>query len=69
MKTMNKTNLLALVLVSAFTVASTAPVTARAAGEDKLTQCLEKAESAANSKQARSECLWQHYSYMASYGR
>ncbi len=69
MTMVKKSNFVALVVLSTVMAAFAAPGTVRAAGEDKLEQCLEKAKSATEPNQARSQCLWQHYSYMSSYGR
>ena len=69
MMMMKKRNMLAVMLLGVVTLASTLPATAGAAGAEKLEACLEEAMNAVDPNRARSECMWQHYSYMASYGR
>lgn len=63
---------LQLLVVTAFvtvTTATMAPADAQAGGAERLRECLESIDGAADRELARSRCLWKHYEYMASYGR
>lgn len=66
---MMKKSLLSAVLVSMVAVASLAPRPGSAGGVEKFRQCLAEGTDASDETRARSECMWKHWSYMASYGR
>ena len=51
---------------------SSAPAVAGNGGKEAYQACLANAASAPSERQvnrARSECMWDHFDYMASYGR
>lgn len=66
---MMRNTLLGAVLVSVVAVAPLAPQSAWAGGADKYRQCLSDGADAPDETRARSECMWKHWAYMASYGR
>lgn len=66
---MKQRKFMAPLALAAVMAAAATPATVQAGGTERLDQCLEASQSATNPELARSHCLWNHYSYMASYGR
>lgn len=58
----------AIALSGVMVVASVAPQAAQAGGAERFRQCLEESALKPNERRARSECMWKHWEYMASYG-
>lgn len=66
-----RSNLLAATFVSLAVGGAVAPHMARAGGAERLQfqRCLADSALKPNEVRARSECMWEHWSYMASYGQ
>ena len=56
----------ALAGLTALTLAT--PQAAQAGGAERFRQCLEESALKPNERRERSECMWTHWEYMASYG-
>jgi hypothetical protein len=65
-----KSTVLAIALASLAAAGMAAPQTARAGAPERAQyqQCLSDGALKPNETVARSECMWDHWSYMASYG-
>jgi hypothetical protein len=65
-----KSNIVAAAFVSLVVAGTVAPQMAGAGEAERLQfqQCLADSALKPNETRARSECMWKHWSYMASYG-
>jgi hypothetical protein len=65
-----KSTILATAFTSFVVAGMTAPQIARADAPERVQyqQCLSDGALKPNETVARSECMWEHWSYMASYG-
>lgn len=64
-----KINLAAVALLTGSASILAAPISARAADADFLSQCIEARSDESNREAVRSECMWNHWEWMASWGR
>lgn len=64
-----KFKLLAVSLLAGTVFVSMAPATVQAAGADKLNECIAARSDESNQEAVRSECMWKHWEWMASWGR
>jgi hypothetical protein len=65
-----KSTILASVFAAVVVAGTAVPQTARAGAPERAQyrQCLSVGALKPNETVARSECMWEHWSYMASYG-
>jgi hypothetical protein len=61
--------MLAVALFGATLAASMLPATVHAGGGKMLEKCLADRASEPDQRRVQSECRWEYYDYMASYGR
>ena len=61
--------ILAVALLGGTMAASMIPTTAHAGGGKMLEKCLADRASEPDQRRVQSECRWEYYDYMASYGR
>lgn len=65
----SKVRMSAAALLGSVMIVSMAPVGVMAGGGKMLQQCLAARTNEPDQQQVRSECMWKHHEYMASYGR
>lgn len=65
-----KSSLMAAAFASLVLAGATVPQIAQAGAAERMyyQQCLAESPLKPNERLARSECMWKHWSYMASYG-
>ena len=60
---------LTAILLGSVMAVSMVPSMADPGGGKMLKECLDTRKNEPNQQQVRSECRWEYYEYMASYGR